>query len=159
MSNKATLLLIFEENYKLLFRIVYSISHNLNDSLDILQETFLRAFLYYDSKKSYDESLKWLIVISKNAAKTYIKQNKSYEPLEKCVNEIGPSDISFLEIFLYDIKKESIVPDDLCDYLLMNILDKVSLLEISHRTGISYERLRYWKKKFINELYLWIKDT
>jgi hypothetical protein len=79
--------------------------------------------------------------------------------LDKYVNEIGPSDISFLEIFLYDIKKESIVPNDLCDYLLANILEKVSLLEISRNTGISYERLRYWRKKFINELYLWIKDT
>ncbi len=159
MSNKATLLLIFEENYKLLFRVVYSISHDLNDSLDILQETFLRAFLYFDSNKSYDENLKWLIVISKNTAKTFIKQNKSYEPLEKYVNEIGPSDISFMEVFLYDIRKDSIVPNDLCDYLLTNIFDKVSLLEISRNTGVSYERLRYWRKKFINELYLWIKDT
>jgi hypothetical protein len=159
MSNKNTFLIIFKDSYKLLFRIVYSIVNDTNDTQDVLQESFLRAFLHFDSKKSYDETLKWLIVISKNTAKTYVKQNRTYEPLENYVNEIGSSDISFLEVFLYDIKKDSIVPNDLCDYLLMNIFDKVSLLEISRNTGISYERLRYWRKKFINELYLWIKDV
>lgn len=159
MSNKTTLFLTFEENYKLLFRVVYSVAHDKDDSLDILQETFLRAFLHFNSKMSYTETLRWLITISKNTAKTHIKQNKTFEPLENYIDEIGVSDISFTDLFIYDLKKGSVVPNKLFDLLIMNIIDEISLSEISRKTNISYERLRYWRKKLINDLYEWIKEA
>ena len=160
---KSTILLVnvFEENYELLFHIVYAIAPNVDDTMDILQESFLRAFLYYNTSiKTEEEVLKWLITINKNTAKTYKKKNKSFESLDDYGNMVGVNDIPLIDFFLLDLKSlKTTVPENLFDCLMMNILGGVPLLEVSRKSKISYERLRYWKIIVLKELKEWIKDA
>ncbi len=75
------------------------------------------------------------------------------------MNALGTSDLTLSIFLLYNLDAlEDTVPTDLFDYLLMNIIDGVSLLEISKRSKVSYEKLRYWRNILLNELRLWIKD-
>lgn len=159
MKSTILLLRVFEENYKSLFRIVYSYTYNIDDTMDILQETFIRAYMQYNSYKSKEDTLKLLMTISKNTAITYKKQNKTYDPLDM-IGKVGATDIPSLDMFLKDLKAlGSSVPIDLFNYVMMNVLGGVPLLEVSRKSTIPYERLRYWKEIIIKGLSRWIKSN
>ena len=148
-----TLTKLYKDNYKLLFRVVNAMTLNVEDTLDILQETFLKAFVHYNADNTETENLKWLIVIAKNTTYTFLKKNRPHEPIDKHLDTMGKTGIELFGIFIATIKETGTsVPAELYDHLIMHITEDVSLLSISKKTDISYERLRYWKKILIREL-------
>lgn len=158
LDNKITLEDIYRNNYKLLFRIVHLITQNVDDTCDILQDTFLQAHTKFDPCRTENEIKNWLITIAKNTAFTIIKKQKRYVPIENYLNRVGSTELSLSIAFLYNFEKlEKLFPEELFSYLMMHIMDEVSLLSISKKTGITYEKLRYWKKILIKELKLQIK--
>ena len=156
MKSTILLLHVFEKNYKALFRIVYAITCNVEDTLDILQETFLRAYMRYNSYRSKEDTLKFLVALSKNTAIAY-KKNTTIESVEMA-HKIGATDIPSLDMFLLELKAlGSTMPIEMFNYLMMNILGGVPLLEISRKSKIPFERLIHWKKIVLTELSHWFK--
>ena len=151
---------LFVENYKLLYKVINFITQNKDDTSDILHDTYLKAVSKFDPKRSKPEALKWLTIIARNTALSFVKQNKSYDLIENHENIPGSSELSLSVFFLYNLDAlENIVPSELFDYLLENIIEGIPLLELSKRSGITYEKLRYWRKILLKELEFWIKDN
>jgi len=143
------LIKIYTSNYKLIFRIVYAYIGNAEDTKDILQDVFIRAYTAKRSDIPSEELLPWLIVIAKNRAKTFPKKKINNISLDE--NNIEtPYESDFFKFTIYDAIKEmiSIVPEDLREPLKMHFINNIPLKRISKKQGISYSRLRYWRKKF-----------
>jgi DNA-directed RNA polymerase specialized sigma24 family protein len=123
------------------------------DVENILQETFIKALLHYRENMTEEDLTKWLIKIARNTTTSFLRQNKPTESLDDYINILHAPELPLDSIYLFDLENiNTSVPTELFKYLILNIKDEVSLLEISRRTNISYERLRYWKKVFIEEL-------
>lgn len=134
-------------------------TQSIDDTLDILQESFIKAFIHYKEERSDIDNLKWLITVTKNATYTYMKKNKKHEPLENYFDTIGSSEIDLFSIYIANLKDlGTSMPVELIDHLLMNIIEGESLLSISKKTNISYERLRYWKKTLIKQIVLYLEE-
>lgn len=150
------LLKIFQDYYKLLFRTVYAKAPQIEDVEDILQETFVKALLHYSNDMTEEDTIKWLIKITRNTTTSFLRQKRQTESLDDYINTLHAPELPLDSLFLIDLENMSTtVPAELFKYLILNIKDEVSLLEISRRTDISYERLRYWKKVFINDFVKW----
>ncbi len=142
------------ENHKFLFRIVFSYTRNVEDTKEILQDTFADALENYDPKKHKNRILPWLIKIAKNNTFTFLKRRRNYECLDDYI-EILPASIDqvTLEVYLLSLIKSGFdVPDELLKYLFQSIFDGVPLSKISRKTNIPYVKLRYWRVKMLEEL-------
>ena len=146
---------LFLDNYKLLFRIIYSYTADIEDTKDILQETFLKAYRAVNDEILPSKLLPWVIVIAKNTAKTFLKKKivtvhldddfnqKSYEP-------------DFLKFTIYNALNDIIytVPADLRGLLIMNIIEGIPLKKIARDKKIEFSRLRYWHNKLFKDMAL-----
>ena len=154
------LLKVFQDRYKLLFRIVYAQVRKNEDVEDILQETFKKALLHYSNDMTEEETIRWLIKIARNTTTSFLRQKRANESIDDHINTLYAQEMPLDSLFLFDLKNMSTtVPTELFKYLILNIKDDVSLLEISRRTDITYERLRYWKKAFINDFIAWFHES
>lgn len=160
MQNKFSLEVLFEKNYNLIYKVIYCITKNTHDTFDILHDTYLKAYPKFDTSRSEKEALNWLIIIAKNTAFTFMKKKNKWQSIDNYIKTLYTSDIKLNIILLYNLYSiETKVPDELFDYLLMNIIGGLSLLKISKKTNISYERLRYWRKVLTKELQIYLKDV
>ncbi len=150
------LLKVFQDYNKLLFRIVYAIIPKTEDVEDILQETFVKALLSNKNDMTEEETIKWLITIARNTSFSFLRKNKPTELLDDYMDTLTTSDWSLGNLFLIDLNSlNTKVPIELIKYFILNIKYEVSLLEISRKTTVSYERLRYRKKIFIEDFITW----
>jgi RNA polymerase sigma factor (sigma-70 family) len=104
---------VFTENYKLLFRIVYASVGNIEDTKDLLQDVFIRAYKAFRRDIPYDKILPWLIVIAKNRARTHLKKKTNIIPFD--VNNIESSyETDFYGFVIEDALSEmiSIIPEE-----------------------------------------------
>ncbi len=145
------------DNHKMLFRIVYMYTKNVEDTKEILQDSFADALTHYDPKKHNRIILPWLIKIAKNNTFTFLKrkQKRNYDHIDE-YSEILPApvvDQVTLEVYLLSLVKSGFdVPDELLKLLFLNIINGVPLLEISEKANIPYVKLRYWKNKMLKDL-------
>lgn len=155
----ALLLKVFQDRYKLLFRIVYSMVSQIEDVEDILQEIFIKALMNYRQNMTEEDTIKWLIKIARNTTISFLRQKRQPESLDDYINTLYTPELPLDSLFLFDVENmNTTVPAELLKYLILNIKDEVSLLEISRRSDLSYERLRYWKKVFINDFITWFHE-
>lgn len=153
------LLQVFTENYKLLFRIAYAIIGDIEDTKDILQETFIRAYKSSQLPTRSNELLSWIIVIAKNRAKTCLEQKVAVVPTDFIIEQIS-FEPDYLEFVVYDIVNEliSIVPEDLREPLKIHFVNDIPLKKLVNDCNITYYRLRYWKKEFLESIKPFIKQ-
>lgn len=150
---------VFIENYKLLFRIVYASIGNIEDTKDLLQDVFIRAYNAFRRDIPYDIILPWLIVIAKNRAKTYLKKKKTNTiSVDLNINEIS-YETDFLDFVINDAVSEmiTIVPEEFRESLLIHLTEHIPLKRIANKNNIAYARLRYWNKKLLEALKPFIK--
>ena len=142
---------VFTINYKLLFRIVYAQTGNIEDTKDILQDTYVKAYKASSSHIPSDKLLPWLIVIAKNTSRTHTKKQRPSQPIDD--NDMFLTyETDFLEQFVYKALAGilNIAPEDLRIPLKENIIDEIPLKKIARLHKIKYSRLRYWKKKILS---------
>lgn len=128
---------------------------NVEDTKEVLQDSFADALTFFDSQKHNQYILPWLIKIAKNNTYTFIKQRKKLENIDNYINILPAPvvDQITLEVFLLSIVKSGFnVPDELLKYMFHSIINGVPLLEISQKTKIPYSKLRYWKTKMLKDL-------
>ncbi len=157
MKGTILLLRVFEENYKMLYKIVHSITRNTEDTLDILQETFLTAYTRYNSHRSKTDTLKLLITISQSTANSYKKRGKAPDSPD-CSGKA--TDAPALAQFLQELKShESVVPIDIFNQLMINIIGGVPLLEVSRKSKVPYTQLLHWKSIILKDVSQRIKGN
>ena len=144
---------IFINNYKLLFRIVYSYTRSIEDTKDILQDTFLKAYKASKEEILSSQLLPWLIVIAKNTTKTFLKKQKVTEQLDD-YTYLFSNEPDFLNFTLYNALEGILytIPQDVRIPIKNNLLDGIPLKKIAKDTKIPYSRLRYWSKKLLEDM-------
>ncbi|MGH4122185.1 MAG: RNA polymerase sigma factor SigY [Clostridium sp.] len=78
-GNKNSLNILFQLNYKMIFGFVIKMTTNESLAQDITQETFLKAVLNIKKFNCDCKFSTWLIKISINLYKDYMKKNKNIE--------------------------------------------------------------------------------
>ncbi len=145
---------LFKTHYKLLFRIIYAYTQNIEDTKDVLQDTFIRAFKGYRSDIPEDKLLPWIIVIAKNTAKTFIKRQNVYRITGEIADFAVQNEPDFLEFMLHESISACLltIPDDLRDLLKMNLVDSVPLKKVARVSNVPYSTLRYWQSRLFHDL-------
>jgi RNA polymerase sigma factor (sigma-70 family) len=142
---------VFADNYKLLFRIIHSRTRCVEDSQDILQETFIKAYKYYRTKIPEDRILPWLVAIAKHTAITYRKGLPAVEPIEPYLDFLGDAaQTDAMDEIHIDAFNECFfsIPADLQIVLKRHILDEVPLKRLARLYHVPFGRLRYWRAVF-----------
>ena len=73
---------LYEENYKIVYGYLFSLSKNETISEDLTSETFLKAFAKLSSFKGGSKISTWLCQIAKNEYLQYLRKQKRLEPIE-----------------------------------------------------------------------------
>lgn len=144
---------IFYKNYKLLFRIVYALTYNIEDTKDILQETYLKAYKAVNEEILPNKLLPWMIVIAKNTTKDFLKKHIIMEQIDE-LSEQNSYEPDFLKFTIYNALKDIIytVPEDLRNPLKQNVIDGIPLKRLAREKKIPFSRLRYWHDKLIKDV-------
>lgn len=66
----------FEQNYRLIFRTLLARTGSHSEAEDLTQETFVRAARYFGKSETHP-SLHWLLTISANVFKNWLRYNQS----------------------------------------------------------------------------------
>ncbi len=99
---------------ELLYNYALRMTNNPEDANDLLQETFLKAYRFWDKYEQGTNIRAWLFRIMKNSyINRYRKETK--EPQSVAYEEV--------EGFFSSIRHESVPPNDLQENVLGNLLD------------------------------------
>ena len=74
---------LYEENYKIVYGYLFSLSKNETISEDLTSETFLKAFAKISTFKGDSKISTWLCQIAKNEYLQYLRKQKKSEPIEE----------------------------------------------------------------------------
>ena len=74
---------LYEENYKIVYGYLLSLSKNKTISEDLTSDTFLKAFEKISTFKGNSKISTWLCQIAKNEYLQYIRRNKRTESIEE----------------------------------------------------------------------------
>ena len=84
---------LYEENYKIVYGYLFSLSKNETISEDLTSETFLKAFAKISSFKGNCKITTWLCQIAKNEYLQYPRKQKKSEPIEEHTDIEAPERI------------------------------------------------------------------
>lgn len=84
-GNKSALNTLFQLNYKMLFGFVIKMTTNETLAQDITQESLLKAVLNIRKFNGNSKFSTWLIQISINVYKDYLRKNKNLEPQQDII--------------------------------------------------------------------------
>ncbi|PHV70408.1 RNA polymerase subunit sigma-70 [Sporanaerobium hydrogeniformans] len=73
------------------YRLAYSYTRNKEDALDIVQDSIVKAIHYQNTLKSKEALHPWFCRILINTAKTFLKKQKHFIPLDEVSPEKLPS--------------------------------------------------------------------
>ena len=84
---------LYEENYKIVYGYLFSLSKNKTISEDLTSETFLKAFAKISTFKGDSKISTWLCQIAKNEYLQYLRKQKKSEPIEEYTDIEAPERI------------------------------------------------------------------
>lgn len=134
---------VYDEYYEVVYKSIYMRLLNRENTEDVIQETFIKAYNSWDSfDKSKAKIQTWLCTIAKNTMLNYIRDNRkhnnySYEEMNENGFEPGQED-SELNALTDDYAKEAYVilsklnAEDR-ELLVMRYIDELSYKEIASR--------------------------
>jgi len=132
------------ERYKMsVYRLVYRMVHNRDDTEDLVQEIFIKAYHGIKSFKSGNRFFPWLSKIAVNHTLNFIKKEKKVDvqPLEWVQNYADNRDDP-VQMVKNKMLKERIaeamaqLPEDYRAILVLGIEEQLSYEEISQAMGI-----------------------
>lgn len=82
LGNKSALNTLLQQNYKKLYGFVIKMTTDEDLAEDITQETLLKAVININSYKCKSSFSTWLIQISINTYKDYLRKNRRLDPAE-----------------------------------------------------------------------------
>ena len=75
---------LYEENYKIVYGYLLSLSKNETISEDLTSDTFLKAFEKISTFKGNSKTSTWLCQIAKNEYLQYLRKHKKTDSIEEC---------------------------------------------------------------------------
>ena len=75
---------LYEENYKIVYGYLLSLSKNETISEDLTSDTFLKAFEKISTFKGNSKISTWLCQIAKNEYLQYLRKHKKTDSIEEC---------------------------------------------------------------------------
>ncbi len=160
-----------------LYNYGMSLTANSDEASDLLQETYLKAFRFFDSFRPGTNCKAWLFQIMKNSfINRYRKQTRepakvSYDVIEEYVGAIHAEEISFndLERALFDnnlgdevSRALKSLPDIFREVLLLSDVEELSYEEIAEiidcPIGTVRSRLHRARKAMFTTLYSYAKE-
>ena len=156
--------LIYETYYKALYLYALSLTGNPQDAEDLLQETFVKAFLSYEAKGSIKS---WLIIVLRNEYYNLIRKRKRevYENETLSLEKEASHESDVLEniiqneerrqLYLAIQKLPIMMQEILIESVYLNISDKeIALLHRTSQENVRQIRSRAKKKliEFMKEI-------
>lgn len=92
--------LVFEEQYKKLFGMVYRMTENIQDTEDVLQNVFIKAYSNIKRFRGDSKLSTWLYRITVNESNKYLKSWKKL-PVIQLSEELGLTEKEFFESIEY----------------------------------------------------------
>lgn len=156
---------MYKETYPLVFYIIINLVRNENDTLDLVQDTYVSAYQNIDNLKKRDSInfKRWVSVIATNKAKDFLKQKKPMlftdleiedtQPIEiETSREVSPDVIAHQEeLFKLVNHVMDSLPENQRICLFLYCFEEKSLTEISEITGFNVNtvksNIRYARKK------------
>ncbi len=116
-----------------IFSVIYNLTANKEDTYDLSQETFIKAFQSIGRFKAKSSFFTWLYRIAVNTTLTHLKKNrfKSFLSFETLHEEASPSDV--LEALS---SKSSTEKPALLKELQYKLNEALQTLSVKHRTVI-----------------------
>ena len=71
---------VYEQYFTVVYRYLFSLSHNTHIAEELTQETFFKALKKIDDFRGGCDLRVWIYQISKNTYYDYLKKNKKYAP-------------------------------------------------------------------------------
>ena len=87
-----------------LFGIIYNMTGNKDDTVDLLQEVFLKAFKAIGNFKGDSQVYTWLYRIATNTTLTFLQRNKLRRTMS--LENFSPDDEAVPEFLMKDLKGE-----------------------------------------------------
>lgn len=74
--------MLYNDYFRFMFGIAYSVLKNENDCYDVIQNVMLRLYALNEALFPRDSEFKWLQTVVKNEALSYLRREKDTSPLE-----------------------------------------------------------------------------
>jgi RNA polymerase sigma-70 factor (ECF subfamily) len=114
--------LVFEEQYKKLFGMVYRMTENIQDTEDVLQNIFIKAYSNIHKFRGDSELSTWLYRIAVNEGKGYLKSWKRL-PVVQLSEELGLTEIEFFDRMEYiQSQDDNLIIEEMRDKCLRGFL-------------------------------------
>ena len=117
-----------------LFGIIYNMTGNKEDTSDLLQDVFLKAFKAMGNFKGDSQVYTWLYRIATNTTLTFLQKNKLRRTMS--LENFSPDDEAVPEFLLKDPKGEKGDKQTLLKELQEKLNEALQKLSITHRTVI-----------------------
>lgn len=117
-----------------LFGTIYNMTGNKDDTADLLQEVFLKAFKAMENFKGDSQVYTWLYRIATNTTLTFLQRNKLRRTMS--LENFSPDDEAVPEFLLKDPKGEKGDKQTLLKELQEKLNEALQKLSITHRTVI-----------------------
>ena len=114
--------LVFEEQYKKLFGMVYRMTENTQDTEDILQNVFIKAYSNIKKFRGDSELTTWLYRITVNEGNGYLKSWRKL-PVTQFSEELGLTEKEFFESIEYiRIQDDKLIIEEMREKCLRGFL-------------------------------------
>lgn len=117
-----------------LFGIIYNMTGNKDDTADLLQDVFLKAFKGMQDFKGDSQVYTWLYRIATNTALTFLQKRKQNTSMS--LESFSPEDEDIPEFLLKDPKGVKGDKEILLKELQEKLNESLQKLSITHRTVI-----------------------
>lgn len=149
------LLHTYKINYKLLFRIVYRMNADIDDTEDILQEVSIKVI---NNTRNLDDKqlLPWCITVARNTAIDYYRKHRKRLIISGFQAELSPETTdksedhySYLDLRIIIMDYLSTLEPNIQKSLYLNLFENKSAKQISKTINMDYEKVRHiiWKEK------------
>lgn len=81
---------LYYDNYQKVYKLALGLTGNTNDAEEITQESFFRAYQYYENFRKESSFFTWIYRITLNVANGYLKQRKKM-PVQALTEDLGYS--------------------------------------------------------------------
>ncbi|KAB3525665.1 RNA polymerase sigma factor [Alkaliphilus serpentinus] len=132
--------ILFDTYNAKVYRTAFYILKNEQDSKDVVQETFIKAYNKIDSLKEYDKFEGWIYRISFNLAIQKYKTNKRELPVE----DLGKV-ISYIDVKTSDLPEKILEAKEHKEYIAQEInnlkIEYKEIILLYYYLDLSYEEI------------------
>jgi len=146
----------FTKNYSIYYAYVFHFLCNQWDTEDVLQTAYYRAARSDYSHIPTERLKAWLLTICRNECMRVLKlrgKEANIDNIELYLDQLHykQDDLGF---FYLEVVQAAflLIPKEIQPILKENMLYEVSLRALQRKYGIAESKLRYWKRKVINEI-------